>query len=122
MSDCLFCKIAAGDIPADKVVDGERVLAFRDIHPQAPTHVLVIPRKHISTTLEAGEEDREVLGELVTTAAGIALRAAAGSSRSIPTTPTPSCGAGRWWDCLCCGALSTTARASATVCVIGFSQ
>ncbi len=47
MSDCLFCRIVAGEIPADVVHSTERVLAFRDINPQAPTHVLVIPREHI---------------------------------------------------------------------------
>ena len=46
VSDCLFCKIASGDIPADLVLETDSVLAFRDIDPKAPTHVLVIPRKH----------------------------------------------------------------------------
>ena len=48
MSDCLFCKIIAGDIPSTKVYEDETVLAFRDINPQAPTHVLVIPKTHIA--------------------------------------------------------------------------
>lgn len=48
MSDCLFCKIIAGDIPSAKVYEDEQVLAFRDIAPQAPTHILVIPKSHIS--------------------------------------------------------------------------
>ena len=48
MSDCLFCKIIAGDIPSTKVYEDEIVFAFRDINPQAPTHVLVVPRQHVS--------------------------------------------------------------------------
>ena len=48
MSDCLFCKIIAGEIPSDKVYEDETVYAFRDIAPQAPTHILVIPKEHIS--------------------------------------------------------------------------
>ena len=49
MENCLFCKIIAGDIPSTKVFENERVYAFRDINPQAPTHILVIPRKHVSS-------------------------------------------------------------------------
>ena len=48
MSDCLFCKIIAGDIPSDKLYEDDRVIAFRDIHPQAPVHFLVVPKKHIA--------------------------------------------------------------------------
>ncbi len=48
MSDCLFCKIAAGEIPSNKVYEDESVLAFRDINPQAPTHILVIPKSHVA--------------------------------------------------------------------------
>lgn len=48
MSDCLFCKIAAGEIPSSKVYEDERVLAFRDINPQAPVHILVIPKEHVA--------------------------------------------------------------------------
>ncbi|MDX8383826.1 MAG: histidine triad nucleotide-binding protein [Ghiorsea sp.] len=53
MSDCLFCKIISGDIPADKVYEDEHVFAFRDIHPKASTHVLVIPKAHIPTLADA---------------------------------------------------------------------
>ncbi len=52
MSDCLFCKIVAGDVPADIVYEGERVIAFRDINPQAPTHVQIIPREHVARIAE----------------------------------------------------------------------
>ena len=53
MDGCLFCKIAAGEIPSSKVYEDEDVLAFRDIAPQAPVHVLVIPKKHVSGWLDA---------------------------------------------------------------------
>ena len=64
MSDCLFCKIASGEIPADILFQDEEVLAFRDISPQAPVHVLVIPREHISTLLDASQEQVKLLGKL----------------------------------------------------------
>ncbi len=51
--DCIFCRIAAGELPADKVYEDERVVAFRDINPQAPVHVLVVPREHYPTLLDA---------------------------------------------------------------------
>ena len=72
MSDCLFCKIATGQIPAKKVYDDVNVFAFHDIAPKAPTHVLVIPKKHIGRLADAGPEDRELLGEVVSRAAAIA--------------------------------------------------
>lgn len=67
MSDesCLFCRIAAGAIPADVVLETERVLAFRDIDPKAPTHVLVIPRKHLASLGDAEDDDRSLLGEVM---------------------------------------------------------
>ena len=64
MSECLFCKIAAGEIPAKIVFEDDRVLAFEDIKPQAPTHVLIIPRKHIPTVLDLTDEDQELVGYL----------------------------------------------------------
>ncbi|TLS65952.1 histidine triad nucleotide-binding protein [Mariprofundus erugo] len=63
MSSCLFCKIAAGDIPSGKVYEDDDVYAFRDIHPKAPTHVLVIPKTHIATLSEAN--DAALLGTLM---------------------------------------------------------
>ena len=64
-SDCLFCKIIAGDIPSDRLYADDHVYAFRDINPQAPTHILVIPRKHISSINDADEADEAVLGKLL---------------------------------------------------------
>lgn len=74
-SDCLFCKILAGEIPADLVYESDTAVAFRDINPQAPTHVLVIPRKHISTINDIGEDDREIVGSLYIAAKAIAAEA-----------------------------------------------
>ena len=70
--DCLFCKILDGDIPADIVYESETAIAFRDINPQAPTHVLGIPRKHISTINELDEFDRTLVGDLFMAAKKIA--------------------------------------------------
>ena len=72
MNDCLFCKIAAGVIPSSKVYEDEDVLAFRDIAPQAPVHVLVIPKKHVSGWYDAKDESDALLGKLMRTAAQVA--------------------------------------------------
>ena len=72
MNDCLFCKIAAGEIPSTKVYEDERVLAFRDIAPQAPVHVLVIPKKHVSGWYDAKDEDDAQLAHLMRAAATVA--------------------------------------------------
>ena len=64
MSDCLFCKIVDGKIPATKIHEDDRTIAFRDINPQAPTHVLVIPKKHIATLHELTEADAPLVGHL----------------------------------------------------------
>ena len=62
MTDCLFCKIIAGKIPAKKVYEDEKAFAFEDIKPQAPTHVLIIPKKHIVGIDQATEDDAELVG------------------------------------------------------------
>ena len=62
--DCLFCKIGRGEIPSTRVFESETVLAFRDINPQAPTHILVIPKRHIASVDAIGEADREILGDI----------------------------------------------------------
>jgi histidine triad (HIT) family protein len=69
---CLFCKIVAGEIPSKKVFEDDLTFAFRDINPQAPTHILVVPRKHIGSLEEAQPEDRDILGHLHLVAARIA--------------------------------------------------
>ena len=72
MVDCLFCKIVAGEIPADIVHETDDTLAFRDINPQAPTHILIIPRRHIARINDIEEADRELVGGLYTAARDIA--------------------------------------------------
>ncbi len=72
MKDCLFCQIAGHRLPADIVAETELSLAFRDINPQAPCHILVIPKKHVATLDEAVPEDQEMLGHLLLVAQGIA--------------------------------------------------
>ena len=72
MSDCIFCKIASGEIPSDRVYEDDRLVAFRDLNPQAPTHILVIPKKHLSTLLDAELEDVDLLGRLQIAAVEIA--------------------------------------------------
>ena len=69
---CLFCRIASGEIPASKVYEDDEVMAFNDINPQAPLHVLVIPKRHISTTNDLSTQDDALIGTLVRRAAAIA--------------------------------------------------
>lgn len=73
MSDCIFCKIIEGRIPARKVYEDEFVFAFEDINPQAPVHTLVIPKKHISTLLDIKDEDSGILGHIFKIANKIAM-------------------------------------------------
>src|SRR5829696_9342801 len=73
--DCIFCKVVAGSIPATKIFEDERAVVFRDINPQAPTHALVIPRKHVASLDEAGESDEALLGHLLVVAARVAREA-----------------------------------------------
>jgi histidine triad (HIT) family protein len=70
--NCLFCKIAAGEIPSAKVYEDEVCVAFNDISPQAPTHVLIIPREHFASLDETESSHQETLGHLLLTAAEIA--------------------------------------------------
>ena len=72
MADCLFCKIIDRTIPADIIFEDQRVLAFADINPQAPTHVLVIPKRHIESLNHVSTEDDRLVGEVVRRAALIA--------------------------------------------------
>lgn len=72
MCDCLFCKIIAGEIPSTKVYEDETVLAFRDIAPQAPTHVLVIPKEHISSAAEINAQNAALVAHCLEVAALVA--------------------------------------------------
>lgn len=71
-SDCIFCKIAAGEMSADMVREDDRVVAFRDVNPQAPTHILVIPRKHIPSVNRLDDADASLVGDLYLAARDIA--------------------------------------------------
>ncbi len=73
-SDCLFCKIVSGAIPANRVYEDELCIAFPDINPQAPTHLLIIPKRHIASTAKALVEDTALLGHLVAAAAEVARK------------------------------------------------
>lgn len=64
MADCIFCKIAQGEIPANKVYEDEQAVAFSDINPKAPVHILIIPRRHIPTLLEIEDQDRDLVAHL----------------------------------------------------------
>lgn len=72
MSDCIFCKIAAREMESDIVLETETVVAFRDINPQAPTHILLIPKKHIPKIAETTRDDQDLLGDLIITARNLA--------------------------------------------------
>lgn len=72
MSDCIFCKIVAGEIPSEKVYEDGEVLAFRDIEPQAPQHIVIIPKKHIKSANEIGEENTAIVGKIFLAAAKVA--------------------------------------------------
>ncbi|MDR1760001.1 MAG: histidine triad nucleotide-binding protein [Fibrobacter sp.] len=65
MKDCLFCKIASGEIPTEKIYEDEQICAFFDIAPQAKTHFLVIPKKHIANLMELKETDAPLMGQLL---------------------------------------------------------
>ena len=69
---CLFCRIVAGEIPASKVYEDDRLLAFADINPQAPLHVLIVPKRHIATLNDLTDADDDLVGAMVRTAATIA--------------------------------------------------
>ena len=73
MTDCLFCKMVAGEIQPDVVFEDDDVLAFRDVNPQAPVHVLVIPKSHIATTNELTPEHAGLVGKMVLAARQIAM-------------------------------------------------
>lgn len=70
--DCIFCRIAQGDVPATVVHDDEDLVAFRDANPQAPTHILVIPRRHVASLDHAGGDDAQLLGTLLLAARDLA--------------------------------------------------
>lgn len=74
MDNCIFCKIVKGDIPADKVYEDQLVMAFNDINPVAPTHILIIPKAHIVSANEIDQQKVELIGHLIATAVKIAKK------------------------------------------------
>lgn len=74
MSQCIFCKIASGEIPTEKVFESANVLAFKDINPEAPVHILIIPRKHIASVNDIEDQDVNIIGEIFLAAKEIASR------------------------------------------------
>jgi histidine triad (HIT) family protein len=80
MADCLFCKIVAGEIPSAEVASSALTYAFRDVNPQAPVHVLVVPRTHITDASEVTAEHAATLAEMVTTAGEVARREGVGAT------------------------------------------
>ena len=83
MVGCLFCKIVSGEIPARMVHEDDRIVAFEDIAPKAPTHVLIVPRKHIANLDEASAEDAAVIGDVALRAAAIAREHGLGDFRVV---------------------------------------
>jgi len=74
LDDCIFCKIAAGEIPSTRVFEDEICVAFNDMTPQAPTHILIIPKDHVDSLHKAGDDHEGMLGHLLLSAAGIARK------------------------------------------------
>ena len=74
MEDCLFCKMVSGEIKPDVLYENDDVLAFRDINPQAPVHILIIPKRHVSTLNDLGEGDTEMIGKLFLAAKNVAAQ------------------------------------------------
>ena len=67
MDNCIFCKIIKGEIPSSKVYEDDEILAFKDINPAAPIHILVIPKKHITSLMDIGESDEKLIGKICKT-------------------------------------------------------
>ena len=89
MADCLFCRICSGEARADRVHEDEHAIAIRDINPAAPTHLLVVPRKHIATLADLTPEDDALVGHLYRVAGGVARAAGLADFRAVV-----NCGAG----------------------------
>jgi len=91
MSGCVFCRIVSGDIPGKIVHSDDHVVAFEDLSPQAPVHVLIVPRKHIASLNEASDADRELLGRMLLAARDLAAKkAVAGGYRLVNNCGGPA--------------------------------
>ena len=92
MENCLFCKIVKGDIPSTKVYEDEKVLAFRDIAPMAPTHILVIPKMHIGSVNEVTAENAEIVAHIFTVIPQIAAAEELGNGYRVVSNCGPDAG------------------------------
>jgi histidine triad (HIT) family protein len=92
MSDCLFCRIVAGEVPATVVAETDRTLAFRDISPQAPTHVLVVPRDHHAELAACAAADPGLLPDLVAAAVAVAQQEGLDGGYRVLTNTGPDAG------------------------------
>ena len=90
--DCIFCKIAAGAIPSKKVREDDALLAFHDIDPKAPTHILVIPKKHLASLADAKADDAALLGRLLLAVAEIAQEQGLGQGYRVVLSTGPEGG------------------------------
>ena len=73
-TDCIFCRIAGGELGTEFVAENEHAVAFRDLHPQAPTHVLIVPRRHVAGLRDLGPEDTAMVADVLSLAVGVARR------------------------------------------------
>lgn len=87
MEDCLFCKIIAGEIPSGKVYEDERVLAFLDIDPKAPVHVLIVPKKHVASVAALTEDDFDTVAHIMRVAQRLAAELTGGFRLVVNTGP-----------------------------------
>jgi histidine triad (HIT) family protein len=92
MEECVFCRIVRGEIPATVVHQDELAVAFRDVRPQAPTHVLVVPRRHVASLAETTGEDAPLLGHLLALAAELARRLGLASGYRVVVNTGPQGG------------------------------
>jgi histidine triad (HIT) family protein len=90
--DCIFCKIVAGEIPSKKAYEDDQVFAFHDIDPKAPKHILVIPKKHLTSLAHAQAGDEALLGHILTTAAAIAGEQGLGKGYRVVISTGPEGG------------------------------
>jgi histidine triad (HIT) family protein len=74
MTDCVFCKIIAGEIPSDIKYQDEKLIAFPDIHPQAPIHILIVTKKHIKSVMELSTEEESLIGHMIHVAKQLAVK------------------------------------------------
>ena len=92
MSDCLFCKVARGEIPSDTVYEDERVIAFRDIAPQAPVHVLIVPRRHIADLDAVTDDDGTLIAGIASASRKIAADLGISGAYRLVSNCGPSAG------------------------------